>query len=249
MSDGHGPLSLADCAGRESRSHSAAAVGVLAEMEGEGVSAVRLIHGDCLDVLRTLEAGSVDAVVTDPPYPSEFLHLWEPFAAESCRVLRDGGELITLCGNYQLPAVMAAFAKTSLRYWWTCGMLSSASMKFLGKKVCVYWKPALWYVKGKKRRAFDIPRDMVKNNKPEKKVHPWEQGVEWFRHWCECICYPGETVLDPFMGSGTTGVACVQTGRKFIGIEIDEGYFKIAEKRIAEARAAHPLFAATGTTP
>ena len=46
----------------------------------------------------------------------------------------------------------------------------------------------------------------------------------------------GDTILDPFMGSGTTGVACVQTGRNFIGIEIDPDYFAIAERRIAEAQ-------------
>jgi DNA modification methylase len=58
------------------------------------------------------------------------------------------------------------------------------------------------------------------------------------RWWSE----PGETVLDPFMGSGTTGVACVKTGRNFIGIEIDPTYFAIAEKRIADAQLQMPLF-------
>ena len=52
----------------------------------------------------------------------------------------------------------------------------------------------------------------------------------------ENYTHEGDTILDPFMGSGTTGVACVQTGRNFIGIEIDEGYFKIAEKRIRDAQ-------------
>lgn len=60
-------------------------------------------------------------------------------------------------------------------------------------------------------------------------------------------CPPDGVCLGPFMGSGTTGVACVQTGRRFLGIEIDEGYFKIAEKRIAEARNQMPLF--SGTDP
>ena len=54
---------------------------------------------------------------------------------------------------------------------------------------------------------------------------------------------PGETVLDPFMGSGTTGVACVRTGRKFIGIEKDSTYFAIAERRIREAEYVPPLLA------
>jgi DNA modification methylase len=53
----------------------------------------------------------------------------------------------------------------------------------------------------------------------------------------------GDTILDPYMGSGTTGVACVQTGRNFIGIEIDPGYFAIAERRIKAAQMQLPLFA------
>jgi len=57
-----------------------------------------------------------------------------------------------------------------------------------------------------------------------------------FKHFIELHTLPGDTILDPFMGSGTTGVACVQTGRDFIGIEIDPTYFAIAEKRIAEAQ-------------
>jgi len=70
--------------------------------------------------------------------------------------------------------------------------------------------------------------------------HPNKKPVSLMR-WCiELATNPGDTILDPFMGSGTTGVACVQTGRNFIGIELDEDYFKIAEKRIAEAQP--PLF-------
>jgi len=56
---------------------------------------------------------------------------------------------------------------------------------------------------------------------------------------------PGDLILDPFMGSGTTGVAAVKLGRKFIGIEIDEGYFEIAKRRISEALAQPPLFRLT----
>jgi DNA modification methylase len=67
--------------------------------------------------------------------------------------------------------------------------------------------------------------------------HPTQKPVALMR-WCldKAKVPPGATVLDPFMGSGTTGVACVQTGRNFIGIEIDEEYFSIAERRIAEAQ-------------
>ena len=199
---------------------------------------VTLHLGDCLDILPTLEAGSVDAVVTDPPYPREYDYIWEPFAIESERVLRVGGELITLLGHYQLPLVMDAFAKTSLRFWWVCGMIQHAGRRMIGKDVLIHYKPALWFIKGNKRRRKDnlYPIDMLAGEKPSKNDHKWEQGCKWFNHWCSRICDPGDTILDPFMGSGTTGVACVQTGRNFIGIEIDPAYYAIAERRIAEAQ-------------
>ena len=198
---------------------------------------VTLYLGDCLEILPTLEAGSVDAVVTDPPYPREFSHLWHPFAKEAARALADGGELITLFGHYQLPLVIDAFSQTDLRYWWICGMRQHARKKLWGKRVNIYFKPALWYVKGTKRPLDDMPSDLVLGTKPKKAIHKWEQGLGWFEHWCDRICNVGETILDPFMGSGTTGVACVQTGRHFIGIDIDESCFEIAKKRIQEAQA------------
>ena len=60
---------------------------------------IALYLGDCLSVLPQLEAGSVDAVVTDPPYPQEFAYLWRPLAEQSARILKPGGHLFTLCGR------------------------------------------------------------------------------------------------------------------------------------------------------
>lgn len=73
--------------------------------------------------------------------------------------------------------------------------------------------------------------------------HPTQKPVALFEYLIRTYSNEGETVLDNTMGSGTTGVACVNTGRHFIGIERDEAYFKVAESRIEEARSALPLFA------
>lgn len=201
---------------------------------------VVVVEGDCLELLRELPAGCVDAVVTDPPYPSEFLHLWRPFASEAYRLLREGGELVTLLGHYQLPQVMAAFATTEFRYWWICGMRQHARGRLLGKRVNVYFKPALWYVKGKKRRLSDMPSDLVLGTNPEKVDHEWEQGSRWFSHWCNRICERDEVILDPFAGSGTTGVAAILEGRRCILIEKEPAYAAICRRRIAEAMGRGP---------
>lgn len=72
--------------------------------------------------------------------------------------------------------------------------------------------------------------------------HPSQKPIALIVELIERYTKPGQTVIDMFMGSGTTGVACAQTGRRFIGIEIDPTYFAIAEKRITEAYAQERLF-------
>ena len=86
-------------------------------------------------------------------------------------------------------------------------------------------------------------RDLSMTAEALAREHPTQKPVPLMR-WCmdRAKVQPGETVLDPFMGSGTTGVACIRTGRKFIGIEIDEGYFQIARKRLENELAQGRLF-------
>ena len=78
--------------------------------------------------------------------------------------------------------------------------------------------------------------------KEKETIHPNEKPIALMIKLIKLGTKPGDLVLDPFMGSGTTGVACIQTGRNFIGIEKDEGYFKIAEKRINDAKSQGILF-------
>jgi DNA modification methylase len=86
-------------------------------------------------------------------------------------------------------------------------------------------------------RAFNFSHGQLAT---EGKVHPTQKPLK-LMEWCLSFLPEGVTVLDPFMGSGTTGVACINTGRNFIGIERDPGYFAIAERRIADARTSTPL--------
>jgi DNA modification methylase len=86
-------------------------------------------------------------------------------------------------------------------------------------------------------------REFTKCPKGIDKTHPCEKPIELIV-WCMGVLGipEGATVFDPFMGSGTTGVACVRTGRNFIGCEIDASYFAIAQRRIAKAQLQPPLF-------
>lgn len=86
---------------------------------------------------------------------------------------------------------------------------------------------------------MSFPRTVIKFanvNRDEKVNHPTQKPIKLLVYLINTYSNPGATIFDPFMGSGTTGVACVQTGRNFIGCEIDPGYFAIAEKRIKDAQ-------------
>jgi len=97
--------------------------------------------------------------------------------------------------------------------------------------------PVKWYDKTKKIENIIRPHTLgIRKIIPQKDDHPTLKPVNLFVHFIKLHTLPGDTILDPFMGSGTTGVACVQTGRNFIGVEIDPGYYKIAEKRIHDAQ-------------
>lgn len=202
---------------------------------------VRLYLADCLDVLPTLEG--VDAVVTDPPYgigwhPPEnhFDHTFvddKPFDPEP--FLEVGERHLFWGANYfanRLPhsGGWLTWVKRPIAYDFSQDPRTYSTTELAwsdwGKCrfLCHVWD-------GGKRAGYDDNRSFC---------HPCQKPVE-VMEWCmppDC-----ETVLDPFMGSGTTGVAAVRLGRKFIGVEIEPKYFAIAQRRIVAAINSQPLFA------
>lgn len=191
---------------------------------------VTLYRGDCLEVLPTLAAGSIDAVVTDPPYgcgkadwDASFPTAWY----EAARAVAPTIVIITGSAGLadSVPLVGADFVDV-VAGWNTNGMTR-------GPLGFGNWLSAV--VAGQRPRTKmgpNVIRFSVSGTMPP---HPSPKPLEYMRMLVERITLSDDLILDPFMGSGTTGVACVQTGRKFVGIEIDPGYFAIAEKRIREA--------------
>ena len=196
---------------------------------------ITIYHGDCRDVLPTLERDSVDLVLTDPPYPHEFQHLYGEMANLTYPLMREGASLVSLCGHYQVPAVLDAFTTAGLRYWWLAGMRHDSLARLPGKWVSVRWKPAVWFVKGRRFPGdTNTPIDMLDGNQRDKRFHVWGQPANWFVHWIDQLCPPGGTVLDPFMGAGPIAEACYQLRRRYIGIELVEDYCKVAVGRLAQ---------------
>lgn len=217
-------------------------------MRVETIGDCALYLGDCRDVLPTL--GKVDAVVTDPPYGIGYQKGagGKGFGAKrnSAPIVGDDipfdpaewlgfSEVIMWGGNHfaaRLPhgrwlawdklAGVAAFDSFSdVEFAWVKGRGKDRIFSHL-------WKGVL---KGSEKTG----------GKSQERWHPTQKPVALMR-WC-IEQTSSETILDPFMGSGTTGVACVQLGRGFVGIEIDHGYFDIACRRIEEAYRQPRLFA------
>ncbi|MFA5054235.1 MAG: site-specific DNA-methyltransferase [Parcubacteria group bacterium] len=205
--------------------------------------------GDCLEILPTLAAGSVDAVVTDPPYGIGFkydTHKDDPAAYEA--FMRQAvAEMQRLAGDGPIFVWQAMLNADRWHRWFPAGFRIFAACKsfvqYRPTQVQYSWDPVIFWGNPKTpvRRDF-FARDYHEQRKApfgkdrEPRLHPCARPLEQVQYVIELATLEGETILDPFMGSGTTGVACVQTGRNFIGIEIDAGYFAIAQKRIADAQ-------------
>lgn len=220
----------------------------------------RLILGDCLEVMPLLPR--VDAVVTDPPYGigrDRGFGLggnagWGGFYARREGVKRYAGDWDKDRPNEAAFSMMLDAAQQHIIWG---GQFFADVLPPQGK-----W---LWWDKCQTMPSYgdgelawttlagDAPKKFVYSNnglmaREKDRVHPTQKPVA-VMEWCLGFLPNAKTILDPFMGSGTTGVACVKTGRAFIGIELDEGYFDIACKRIRDAYAQPDLFLSKDKPP
>lgn len=198
------------------------------------MSEIKLIQGDFREILPTLEAQSIGACITDPPYPKIYLPLYAQMASELPRLLKPGGSLLAIVPHYALPQVLLS-VNLYLKYRWIISMWQAqGSHPRMAMGVEIMWKPIVWWVNKAYPQGRGFVRDGFENNPPEKLYHVWEQSITW-AEYCLKFTKPDETVLDPMMGTGTMGVICKRNNRNFIGIELDPESFDIAKQRIEEA--------------
>jgi site-specific DNA-methyltransferase (adenine-specific)/modification methylase len=211
---------------------------------------IQLHLGDCRDVLRTLPDNSVDAVVTDPQYG---ISLQTNYKARKRTALAECNDFPPIVGDdrpfdpshlLHFPVVVLFGAnyyadKLPPSGGWVVwdklrGLTSEREWGFNDNSDC----ELIWTNRGNAARiiAHRWMGCMKDSEHGQQRVHPTQKPVALMTALIKHYTNEGDTVLDPYMGSGTTGVACVQTGRSFIGIEIDETYYRIAERRIAEAQ-------------
>lgn len=222
---------------------------------------VVLYQADCLELLPTL--GRFDAVVTDPPFdpeahtpnrrarrgglvqnaPLDFAPLSDltrdgvsVWAAKNC-----DGWLLAFCQTEQVSywrdSIEAAGARYKTPMIW---VKPNSAPKFNGQGPAIGYESLVsaWCGRGMSRWNGGGGRGVYTHNTNQSDregTHMTEKPVSLMRELVTLFCNPADRVIDPFMGSGTTGVAAVKLGRKFTGIEIDPGYFDIACKRISDA--------------
>lgn len=241
---------------------------------------VDLMLGDCLEMMAEIEDGSVDMVLTDPPYGTtacrwDAVIPFEPMWAGVKRVLKKNGAVVfTASQPFTSALVMSnpsmfhqalvwyknkpsghlnakrrhltshedvlVFAAASPTYHPQKWQSRPANAATKTKPTEVYGAqvPTSYAGGNTDRYPLSVLSFNVVNNDGtgEGRHHPTQKPVALMEYLIKTYTNEGEVVLDFTMGSGTTGVACMNTGRRFIGIERDEGYFDIAEKRIMEAK-------------
>jgi len=235
---------------------------------------IKLIHGDCLEKMKDIKDGSIDMVLTDPPYgttqckwdsiiPLETM--WEQLK----RIIKPNGAIV-LFGCEPFSSILRMSNIKQYKYDWVweksrvTGVLNAKrqplrhleNISIFYKKQCLYNPQGIkscnketstgntgggnssnyGSVKSGKytQTKTGYPKQKLFFSSVGKTQHPTQKPVELMEYLIKTYTNENETVLDFAMGSGTTGVACKNLNRDFIGIEMDDKYFKIAENRICE---------------
>lgn len=221
--------------GRLQRAANMARIAALEAMPDDERMVLRL--GDFRECLNDLEPESVDMILTDPPYPGEFLPLWGPLAALGARVLKPGGVLIAYSGHHWLGEVIMSM-KAHLTYCWTfCLRMSGGGGTRLMRhnKIATVWKPVLMFYKPPYRQPDGILSDLIEERGTrDKRFHEWQQGESGVRQFMMQFSSENDLVVDPFLGGGTTAAVAWAERRRFIGCEIDSEAFDLTRARVQE---------------
>lgn len=217
-----------------------------------GVEQATLYQGDCLEVMKDIPSASVDMVLTDPPYGMSFqsghriekhrhivndsdLSWLYPLAKECYRVASNNSAHYVFCSFHAVDKFKQAFEQffkiKNILIW----EKNNTSMGDLKADFAPKHEMVLLLHKG--RRLINGRRDpnIFRFARTRNELHPTQKPVDLIQYLAAKFSDEGQVILDPFVGSGTTGVACANTNRKFIGIELDEIYFNIAADRIEQA--------------
>lgn len=184
------------------------------------------------NILAYLQPNSVDLILTDPPYPKEFLPLWQVLFDTSYQLLKPGGFLVAYAPHIYLPEIFQM--NDNLNYVWIISQIHTGSKTaYHPSKVNVGWKPIIIFVK---ETIPDIAYydDVLQGAGREKALHNWQQAESESEELISLFSYPNALVVDPFLGSGTTLIAAKNATRRFFGMDIDKIAIQTTLRRVEE---------------
>ncbi len=218
---------------------------------------IDLRQGDCLEIMSGMDDSSIDLIVTDPPYKvtsrggytsaggmmlDSAMRSGKVFKENSLKIrdwlpvlydkLKESGHCYIMCNNKNLADFLAAVTDSEFHLVKT--MVWAKNNKIMSQAYMSQTEFILFLRKGRFVRINDCgSSDLIHADNPKSKLHPSEKPVELMEYLIKNSSQEGELVCDPFMGSGSTGVAAKNLNRRFIGIELDQVYFDIAQERIS----------------
>lgn len=191
------------------------------------------------DLHQRVEAGSLDAIFTDPPYPVEYLPCWGELAHFAVHALKPGGLLLAVTGHAWLPQIFSLMDVDGLDYRWMISLTYSiARQRIYGRGATVGWKPLLAYKRSGAQHAR-ISNDMFHatlQKHTTRQDHHWGQDLDDMILIAEEWTRPGWRVCDPFCGGGALLVAAEAVGCEVIGADVDPAYCQLTREAINHAR-------------
>jgi site-specific DNA-methyltransferase (adenine-specific) len=236
------------------------------------MSEIKLIKGDCLIEMKNIPDESIDLICTDPPYrvtpkgcAGTMSGYWtnertnkgkifenndidiQDYIHELYRVLKEKTHCYIMCNQVNLPLFLQVISESKFKFI-KC-LIWDKGNKICGRFYMNCFEYIIMLRKGGERPInncgtpdiLSVPNKKTKSSNG-KNIHDSEKPIALMQILIQNSSNEGDIVLDLFMGSGTTGLAAIKSNRDFIGIELDEEYFAIAEKRIKEARQQLTLF-------
>lgn len=210
---------------------------------------ISIKQGDCLELMKDISDKSIDMILTDPPYGMNFqshrrkniyekikndenLEFLDDFFQECNRVLKKDSALYVFCSWHNVDEFKKQFEK----YFKLKNILVWVKNNHGSGDLQASYAPKYEFILygNKGRRKFENGRkeDVLFYNKTKNELHPTQKPVDLLEFLINNSSIENDNILDPFMGSGSTGVACQNTNRNFIGFELDEHYFQIAKERL-----------------
>ena len=193
---------------------------------------IEIWQGDFNEKSKDIPDNSIDLVLTDPPYPEEYLPLWQDLFRVANRVLKPSGFLVAYSGQIHLDKIFKM--PNDLIYYWMMNIEFTKSPMIMGRKIYACWKPILIFQKSPFKMVENAIRDKIKFDYTERELHDknWGQTLKPFELLVESFSKMNEKVLDPFAGTGTTLIACKNKNRSCIGIEKEEKYINLIKGRL-----------------